>query len=392
MLCWVADGNVADRITHKLKKEVQVLMRIGIPKEVMDSEDRVALSPNGASTLVGDGHEVLVEKGAGVSSSFSDQEYADVGATLVDKAEDVWSQAEMILKVKEPLPEEYGYLRDDLLLFTYLHLAASEELTAALLKSGATALAYETVTDPKTHGLPLLTPMSQVAGRLAVQEGAHHLMSPQGGRGVLLAGVPGTAPARVVVLGGGQVGASAVAMAQGLRAEVTVMDLDPAVLQRYDDLYKGNVRTILSDPSTIEGELLQADLVIGAVLVAGAKAPKLVPDSLVAKMKKGAVLVDVAIDQGGCFENSRKTSHKEPVFKVYDTLFYCVPNMPGAVANTSTRALASATLPYVRAIAAGGVEAACERFPGLRDGIMTEGGKLVSQPVRDAFPELAAQS
>ena len=361
-------------------------MRIGIPKEVMNMEGRVALSPAGAGTLVADGHEVVVEAGAGVNSSFSDSEYVDNGARIVDTAVEAWA-AEMVLKVKEPLPEEYGFLRRDLILFTYLHLASSRECTQALLDAGTTSLAYETVLDAR-GGLPLLTPMSQVAGRLAVQEGAHHLMSSKGGRGVLLGGVPGTAPAKVVVLGGGQVGASSVAIAQGLRASVTVLDLDPAVLARFDDLYQGNVRTLISDPMTIETELLDADLVIGAVLVAGAKAPTLVSDELVARMKKGSVLVDVAIDQGGCFEPSRKTSHEEPTYQVHDSLFYCVPNMPGAVANTSTRALTSATLPYVRAIAADGVDGAVDKHPGLAPGLTTRGGALLSEPVREAFPDL----
>ena len=252
------------------------------------------------------------------------------------------------------------------------------------MKAGTTSVAYETVTDAR-GSLPLLTPMSQVAGRLAVIEGTHHLLSTQGGRGVLAPGVPGTQPARVVVIGGGQVGASAVAMAHGLRAEVTVLDLDPHVLQRFDDQYQGTVRTIVSDPAALEAELLDADLVIGAVLVPGAAAPKLVREDVVKRMKKGAVLVDVAIDQGGCFENSHKTSHDEPTFKVHDTLFYCVANMPGAVANTSTRALGSATLPYMRALAASGYEGAIERFPGLANGLMTRNGGLVHQPVKDAL-------
>lgn len=363
-------------------------MRIGIPREIMNNEGRVALSPAGAATLIAEGHEVIVETGAGEGSSFADAEYAERGARIAATAAEVWNDAELVLKVKEPLPKEYQFLREDLVLFAYLHLAASRECTQALVDSGITALAYETVTDAR-GGLPLLTPMSQVAGRLAVQEGAHHLMSQKGGRGVLLSGVPGISPAKVVVLGGGQVGASAVAMAQGSRASVTVMDLDPRVLERFDDLYQGNVRTILSDPMSIEEELLDADLVIGAVLVAGAKAPTLVPDELVARMKKGAVLVDVAIDQGGCIESSRKTSHEEPVLRVHDTLIYGVPNMPGAVANTSTRALTGATLPFVRAIADLGVDGATGRFPGLAPGVMTRGGRLVSEPVRRAFPDLA---
>ena len=358
-------------------------MRIGVPKEIMNNENRVALTPSAAGTLVKDGHEVLVETMAGEGASFPDSSYEEVGATIVSSAAEAWA-ADMVVKVKEPLESEYGYLREDLLLFTYLHLAADRPLTEALIKSGTTAVAYETVTDSRGT-LPLLTPMSQVAGRLAVIEGAHHLLSTEGGRGLLVAGVPGTRPARVVVIGGGQVGASAVAMAHGLRGEVTVLDLDPHVLQRFDEQYQGSVRTIVSDPAALEEELLEADLVVGAVLVPGAAAPKLVREDVVKRMKKGAVLVDVAIDQGGCFENSRKTSHDDPTFKVHDTIFYCVANMPGAVANTSARALGSATLPYMRAVAADGFDGAVERYPGLADGLMTRGGELLSQPVKDAF-------
>lgn len=313
-------------------------MRIAVPKEIMNNENRVALTPMGAQTLVADGHEVFIETGAGEGASFPDSAYKDAGATIVDSAEETWSQAELLLKVKEPLESEYKYLRSDLTVFTYLHLAADRPLAEALVEANTASIAYETVTD--RHGtLPLLTPMSQVAGRLAVIEGTHHLLSTQGGRGLLVSGVPGTQPARVVVIGGGQVGSSAVAMAHGLRAEVTVLDLDPHVLQRFDDQYAGGVRTLISDPATIEKELQEADLVIGAVLIPGSAAPKLVREETVKKMKKGAVLVDVAIDQGGCFENSKKTSHDDPTFKVHDTLFYCVANMPGAVANTSTLSL-----------------------------------------------------
>ena len=358
-------------------------MRIAAPKEIMNNENRVALTPAAVRTLINDGHEVLIETGAGAGASFPDSEYEAAGATIVATAKEAWA-ADMVVKVKEPLEAEYGYLREDLLLFTYLHLAADRPLTDALVEAGTTAVAYETVTDARGT-LPLLTPMSQVAGRLAVIEGTHHLLSTQGGRGLLVSGVPGTQPARVVVIGGGQVGASAVAMAHGLRAEVTVLDLDPHVLQRFDDQYQGGVRTLVSDPATLEAELLDADLVIGAVLVPGAAAPKLVREDVVKRMKKGAVLVDVAIDQGGCFENSHKTSHDEPTFKVHDTLFYCVANMPGAVANTSARALGSATLPYMRALASGGFDGAAARFPGLTAGLMTHDGQLVSQPVKDAF-------
>lgn len=359
-------------------------MRISVPKEIMNNESRVALTPTEVRTLVTDGHELFIESGAGVGASFPDEKYVEAGATIVDSADETWAKAELLLKVKEPLESEYQYLRSDLTVFTYLHLAADRPLTEALTESKTTSIAYETVTD-RRGTLPLLTPMSQVAGRLAVIEGSHHLLSTQGGRGLLVSGIPGTQPARVVVIGGGQVGASAVAMAHGLRAEVTVLDVDPHVLQRFDDQYAGGVRTLISDPSTLDKELEEADLVIGAVLIPGAAAPKLVREETVKKMKEGAVLVDVAIDQGGCFENSRKTSHDEPTFKVHDTLFYCVANMPGAVANTSARALASATLPYIRAVANDDLDAAIERFPDLRSGVMTRGGKLVSEPVRQAF-------
>ncbi|MGP5496967.1 alanine dehydrogenase [Corynebacterium flavescens] len=355
-------------------------MRIAVPAEIMNNENRVALTPTAVATLVKDGHEVLVQTGAGAGASFPDTEYENAGARIVESAAETWQQAELVVKVKEPLPVEYGFLRPDLLLFTYLHLAADRALTEALIAAGTTAIAYETVTD-RLGTLPLLTPMSQVAGRLAVIEGAHHLLSTEGGRGLLLSGVPGTQPARVVVVGGGQVGASAVAMAHGLRAEVSILDLDPHVLQRFDDQYQGAVRTLVSDPATLETELLEADLVIGAVLIPGAAAPKLVREDTVKRMKAGAVLVDVAIDQGGCFENSRKTSHDDPVFKVFDTNFYCVANMPGAVANTSARALNSATLPYIRAVAAQGIDGAVDRFPGLANGIMTREGQLLSEPV-----------
>ena len=359
-------------------------MRIGIPRELKTGENRVAVSPNGVASLVARGHEVIVEKGAGVGSSMPDEDYVAAGARMADTADEVWAAGDLLLKVKEPVAEEFGRLRADQTLFTYLHLAAERECTEALLKAGTTSIAYETVEDDQ-GGLPLLTPMSQVAGRLAVQVGAYHLMSQFGGRGVLLPGVPGTRPGKVVVIGAGQVGASAVAMALGLRADVVVLDLDPRQLKRIDDIYRGTVDTVYSTPADIEDELLDADLVVGAVLVPGAKAPVLVPDSLVARMRPGAVLVDVAIDQGGCFESSRPTTHEDPVYKVHDTLFYCVTNMPGAVANTSTRALTNATLPYVTALADDGWDGAVERYPGLKPGLMTSGGVLRSAAVGEAL-------
>lgn len=359
-------------------------MRIGIPREIKSGEHRVAASPSGVASLTRAGHEVLVEAGAGEGSSMPDQAYVDAGATIVDTAEEVWAKGDLLLKVKEPIGPEFGLMRPDQILFTYLHLAAAPECAQALLDAGTTSVAYETVTDDRGE-LPLLTPMSQVAGRLAVQVGAYHLMSHFGGRGILLPGVPGTRPARVTVIGAGQVGASAVAMAHGLRADVTVLDLDPRALKRIDDIYRGTVDTVFSTAHEIEQELLQADLVIGAVLVPGAKAPMLVSDDLVARMKPGAVLVDVAIDQGGCFESSRPTTHDDPVYKVHDTLFYCVANMPGAVANTSTQALANATLPYAMALAEHGWPGAAEVLPGLADGLMTHQGALRNEFVAEAL-------
>ena len=359
-------------------------MRIGIPREIKSGEHRVAASPSGVASLTRAGHEVLVEAGAGEGSSMPDQAYVDAGATIVDTAEEVWAKGDLLLKVKEPVGPEFGLMRPDQILFTYLHLAAAPECAQALLDAGTTSVAYETVTDDRGE-LPLLTPMSQVAGRLAVQVGAYHLMSHFGGRGILLPGVPGTRPARVTVIGAGQVGASAVAMAHGLRADVTVLDLDPRALKRIDDIYRGTVDTVFSTAHEIEQELLQADLVIGAVLVPGAKAPMLVSDDLVARMKPGAVLVDVAIDQGGCFESSRPTTHDDPVYKVHDTLFYCVANMPGAVANTSTQALANATLPYAMALAEHGWPGAAVVLPGLADGLMTHQGALRNEFVADAL-------
>lgn len=359
-------------------------MRIGIPREIKSGEHRVAASPSGVATLTRAGHEVLVEAGAGEGSSMPDQAYVDAGATIVDTAAEVWAKGDLLLKVKEPIGPEFDLMRPDQILFTYLHLAAAPECARALLDAGTTSIAYETVTDD--HGeLPLLTPMSQVAGRLAVQVGAYHLMGHFGGRGILLPGVPGTRPARVTVIGAGQVGASAVAMAHGLRADVTVLDLNPRALKRIDDIYRGTVDTVFSTAHEIEKELLESDLVIGAVLVPGAKAPTLVPDELVARMKPGSVLVDVAIDQGGCFESSRPTTHDDPVFKVHDSLFYCVANMPGAVANTSTQALANATLPYAMALAEHGWPGAAKVMPGLSDGLMTHEGSLRNRPVSEAL-------
>jgi alanine dehydrogenase len=357
-------------------------VRIGIPKEVKNNEFRVAATPSGVHELVANGHEVMVETGAGVGSSISDQQYQNAGATIVATAAEAWNQADMVLKVKEPIASEYQFLRSDLLLFTYLHLAADLELTKALLASGTTAIAYETVQLP-TGQLPLLAPMSEVAGRLSVQVGANTLLAHNGGSGRLLAGVPGTSPAHVTVLGGGVAGTNAIAMAVGMGADVTVLDTNLNRLRELDALYHGRLKTIASNKFEIQRQVTQADLVIGSVLIPGAKAPKLVTNDLVAQMKPGSVLVDIAIDQGGCFEDSHPTTHQDPTFKVHDALFYCVANMPGAVPHTSTYALTNATLPYARNLAKGW-KSAIEADSNLALGVNTVAGKLVNAPVAAA--------
>lgn len=361
-------------------------MRIGIPTETKNHEYRVAITPAGAHHLVAGGHEVLVQNGAGAGSHIPDEEYTAVGARVVGSAEEAWD-AELVCKVKEPVPDEYGYLREDQTLFTFLHLAADESCTRALLDAGTTAIAYETVRG-RDGSLPLLAPMSEVAGRLATQVGAHYLLRSDGGRGVLLGGVPGTAPGKVVVLGGGSVGRHAAAIALGLRADVVVLDLSLPVLRDVDRQFGGAVRTIASTDHAIEQELLDADLVVGAVLVAGARAPRLVSDELVARMQQGSVLVDVAVDQGGCFESTRATTHDDPVFDVAGSTFYCVANMPGIVPVTSTRALTSATLPYLARLADHGLHALTD--PGLRSGLATHRGALTSSEVADAHGLLAS--
>ncbi len=350
-------------------------MRIGVPREVKNHEYRVALTPAGAHELVASGHEVLVERGAGLGSSITDVDYDSVGATLVEGADKVWAAADLLLKVKEPIESEYHRLRRGQVLFTYLHLAASRPCTQALLDSGITAIAYETVRLPD-GSLPLLAPMSEVAGRLAPQAGASALLAAAGGRGVLLGGVPGVAPGQVVVIGAGVSGQNAVAMAVGLGADVTVLDLDVTKLRRLDDRYAGRVTTIVSNRHELERACLDADLVIGAVLVPGARAPRLVSNDLVRRMKPGSVLVDIAIDQGGCFEDSRPTTHDDPTYRVHGSVFYCVANMPGAVPHTSTHALINATLPYVLAVANLGVDAAMAADPALAAGLCTRDGAL----------------
>ena len=350
-------------------------MFIGIPKEIKNNEFRVSTTAAGVHSLVIAGHTVFVEKGAGVGSAITDDEYVKAGATILDTADDVWAKAEMIIKVKEPIAQEYHRMRKGQILFTYLHLAASRECTDAIIKSGITAIAYETVEFNRT--LPLLAPMSEVAGRMSIQVGATALQSPNGGRGVLLGGVPGVAPGKVVILGGGSVGVSAASMAVGLRADVTLIDINLKRLAEIDDIFQGRVKTIASSPYSIEEYVSQADLVIGGVLIPGAAAPKLVTDAMVAKMKPGSVLVDVAIDQGGCFEGSRATTHADPTFKVHNSLYYCVANMPGAVPATSTAALSNATLKYSLALANKGWQQAIADDAGLAAGLNVHEGKIM---------------
>ncbi|MFF3572011.1 alanine dehydrogenase [Nocardia jiangxiensis] len=358
-------------------------MKIGIPREVKNHEYRVACTPAGVRELVAHGHEVYLETGAGIGSAFEDDAYTLAGARVLDSADAVWATAELILKVKEPVAQEYSRMRADQVLFTYLHLAASAECTDALLAAGTTAIAYETVTG-RDGALPLLAPMSEVAGRLAPQAGAYHLMRSGGGRGVLMGGVPGTRPAKVTVIGAGVAGRNATEIAVGMRAEVTVLDVNIAPLRELDAHYRGRVRTIVSNAQEVEHAVREADLVIGAVLVPGAKAPTLVSNELVAQMKPGAVLVDIAIDQGGCFADSRPTTHDDPTYRVHDAVFYCVANMPGAVPYTSTVALTNATLPYVISLADRGWQEALAADPGLAAGLSTHGGELLSESVAAA--------
>jgi alanine dehydrogenase len=358
-------------------------MRIGVPKEVKNHEYRVAITPAGVHELVDRGHDVSIERGAGVGSSISDEEFLAAGAKLLDTADEVWAQAELLLKVKEPVAEEYHRLRDDLTLFTYLHLAASEPCTRALVEAGTTAIAYETVQLPN-GALPLLYPMSEVAGCLAPQVGAHALMRAQGGRGLLLGGVSGVKPANVVVLGAGVSGSNAVAMAVGLWADVTVLDTNVDKLRAMDRRYNGRVKTVAANTYEIEKAALEADLVIGAVLIPGALAPRLISNELVSRMKPGSVLVDIAIDQGGCFEDSRPTTHADPTYPVHSSIFYCVANMPGAVPNTSTYALTNVTLPYAVALADKGWQQALRDDAVLAPGLNTLGGRITKDAVAEA--------
>jgi alanine dehydrogenase len=357
-------------------------VRIGVAKEIKAQEYRVALTPAGALELVGRGHEVIVERGAGTGSGFADEAYSKVGAHLAS-VEEVWSSAELLLKVKEPIASEYGHLREGLTLFTYLHIAADEPLTRALLDSGTTAVAYETV-ETSDRRLPLLAPMSEVAGRLAPQMGAWALEKAHGGRGILLGGVPGVPPAKVVVLGGGVVGLNAAIIALGMQADVWVLETSVDRMRELEIALDGRVTLAMSNRLQIEEVLTDADLVIGAVLVPGARAPKLVTRDMLGSMRPHAVLVDVAIDQGGCFETSHATTHDDPVFEVDGIVHYCVANMPGAVPVTSTKALTNVTLPYVQAIADKGLSGAIADDPALAKGVNTIAGRLTYEAVAEA--------
>ena len=357
-------------------------MIIGIPKELKNNEFRVSATPSGVHAYVVAGHKVLVEKNAGVGSAISDADYIAAGAQIIDTADEIWQKADLIQKVKEPIEIEYKRMRKGQILYTYLHLAANKVCTQAIIDSGITAIAYETV---EVDGqLPLLAPMSEVAGRMSIQVGAAALEASKGGRGVLLGGVPGVRPGKVVVIGGGVVGVAAATIAHGMRADVTVMDLDLKRLAQVDQIFAGNVKTLASSAYEIEKEVTQADLVIGAVLVHGAKAPKLVSNELVKKMKPGSVLVDVAIDQGGCFTDSKATTHQEPTFKVHDSIFYCVANMPGAVPATSTYALANATIKYGLALANKGWQKALDEDANLAKGLNVHEGKIMYGAVAKA--------
>jgi alanine dehydrogenase len=357
-------------------------MRVGVAKEIKPDEYRVALTPAGAKELVDHGHEVVVETGAGLGSAFHDEQYTAVGARIAS-VEDVWEQSELLLKVKEPIEPEYGRLRDGQVLFTYLHIAADEPLTRALADSGIAAVAYETV-ETADRRLPLLAPMSEVAGRLAAQAVAYYLETPYGGRGLLLGGVPGVAPGRVVVIGGGIVGYNAAIIAIGLGAQVTILERSIDRMRHLEEILSGRVTLMMSSSLQIQESVADADAVIGAVLIPGALAPKLVTEDMVRGMKAGAVIADVAIDQGGCFETSRATTHADPVYEVDGVIHYCVANMPGAVPITSTKALTNATLPYVLAIADNGLRDAVANDPALAKGVNVLDGKVTYEAVADA--------
>ncbi len=362
-------------------------MKVGVPRELKNHEYRVAITPAGVLELTRNGHDVYVEQDAGAGSSISDQEFVSAGAKILPTADDVWGTGDLILKVKEPIADEYHRMRRDQVLFTYLHLAASRECTEALVKAGTTAIAYETVEMPD-RSLPLLAPMSEVAGRLAPQVGSHVLMRSQGGRGVLMGGVSGVYAAKVVVIGAGVAGANSAAIALGMQAEVLLLDRNIDRLRYMDAIYQGHVQTVASNTYEVERAVVDADMVIGAVLVPGAKAPKLITNELVSRMKPGSVLVDISIDQGGCFEDSRPTTHDDPTYPIHNSVFYCVANMPGAVPNTSTYALTNVTLPYAVELANKGWHRALKEDPSLALGLNVHAGRITYTGVAEAFPDL----
>jgi alanine dehydrogenase len=358
-------------------------MIVGLPKEIKDNENRVAMTPAGVRALAAAGHEVVVEQGAGVGSGITDGEYTAAGATILPTADEVFARAEMIVKVKEPVGPEYQRLRQGQILYTYLHLAPAKELTSMLLERGVSGVAYETIT-AANGSLPLLTPMSEVAGRMAVHVGAFYLQKSNGGRGVLLSGVPGVPPADVVIIGGGVVGTNAAKIAAGMGADVTILEMSPDRMRELDDIFFGRVKTVASNPQTLEEGCRRADLLVGAVLIPGAAAPKLVSRELISQMKKGAVAVDVAVDQGGCFETTHATTHSDPVYTVDGVIHYCVANMPGAVARTSTFALTNSTLRYALELAGKGLKRAVADNPHLAEGVNTHAGKLTYRAVAEA--------
>jgi alanine dehydrogenase len=359
-------------------------MIVGVPKEIKPDEYRVALLPVGAEELTAAGHTVLFEAGAGLGSGLADAQYAAAGARIVADAAPVWAESDLVVKVKEPQPTELARLRPDLVMFTYFHFAADEALTRAVVASGITAIAYETLRDSR-GGLPLLTPMSEVAGRMSIQEGAKYLERPQEGRGILLAGVPGVAPAEVGILGGGVVGSNAARVAAGLGANVRILDINLDRLRYLDDIMPPNVTTLYSDRHTIIETIERADLVIGAILITGARAPRLVRKEDLARMKNGSVIVDVAIDQGGCIETSRPTTHRNPTYVVNGVVHYCVTNMPGAVGRTSTYALCNVTLPYVLQLATHGWREAAATDPGVAQGVNIDAGRVTNRAVAATF-------
>ena len=359
-------------------------MKIGCVKEIKNREYRVGLIPDNAKSYVNAGHEVWIEKGAGLGSGFTDAEYEKAGAKLVDTAKEVWDSVDMMVKVKEPLPEEYGYFRKDLVLFTYLHLAADKALTDAMLASGMKGFAYETLIE-RDGSIPLLAPMSQIAGRLSIQEGAKYLEKTFGGSGVLLSGVPGTPKANIVIIGGGSVGTNACKIAVGMGANVTILDISLPRLAYLDDIFGARIQTLVSTDTNIENAVREADLVIGSVLIPGKAAPKLMKRAYLKEMKPGSVIVDVAVDQGGCCETTKVTYHDDPIYEVDGIIHYCVGNMPGAVPSTSTIALTNATLRYGLAIAEHGLEEACRKNPVMVSGVNTYDGKLTCKNVADSF-------